>query len=147
MHITMHGTPRNTLASILNCARAGRLALIRFRFSFASGRKKGKNPHISQRISLQPIIEPTAKSQHPPTLYPPPSSFPQENIHCGGRQDSPSPPRSRARDVGRGGTSQGPSRWIRVSSGRGLGLRRGAHLETQGSPFLFFLLSAFFTPE
>ena len=33
-----------------------------------------------KRISLQPIIEPTAKPPHPPTLYPPPSSFPKKTF-------------------------------------------------------------------
>ena len=74
MHITMHGTPRNTLASILNCARAGRLALIRFRFSFASARKRGKNPHINflKEFPSSPLLSqrPTPPPSHPlpPTL-------------------------------------------------------------------------------
>ena len=69
MHITMHGTPRNTLASILNCARAGRLALIRFRFSFASARKRGKNPHINflKEFPSSPLL---SQRPNPPTLPP-----------------------------------------------------------------------------
>ena len=43
------------------CARAGRLALIRFRFSFASGRTKGKNPFPPPLLSQRP---------NPPTLPP-----------------------------------------------------------------------------
>ena len=59
----MHGTPRNTLASILNCARAGRLALIRFRFSF------GKNPHINflKEFPSSPLL---SQRPNPPTLPP-----------------------------------------------------------------------------
>ena len=65
----MHGTPRNTLASILNCARAGRLALIRFRFSFASARKRGKNPHINflKEFPSSPLL---SQRPNPPTLPP-----------------------------------------------------------------------------
>ena len=74
MHITMRGTPRNTLASILNCARAGRLALIRFRFSFASGRKKEKTltSIFSKEFPSSPLL---SQRPNPPPSHPLPPTL------------------------------------------------------------------------
>ena len=62
MHITMHGTPRNTLASILNCARAGRLALIEI-----EKRKKPSHPIFSKEFPSSPLL---SQRPNPPTLPP-----------------------------------------------------------------------------